>query len=277
MKSRPVWITVLILALLTAISAAGAANVRPVSFATAGEPVKLLNNSDFGFDLDFLVHDYALETISTKLGDFDQISIEGYGHSNRIGEPMLPVYSKLISVPLGAELSFEITKQQQLNLGQPDNRLEHRIIPAQPSVSKSENPAFIAFQINNDVYTRNAFADMELFHVEEVGMMRAVRVFRIEYRPVNYNPVTGELQITNAASIRVSFAHPDLAASEELMAKTGSVEYDNLYASTFLNWDTNTRTSLVRNPTKMLILCPPNYTDEMQTFVDWKKQQGDGQ
>lgn len=275
MCRRPFRITLLILAFLTAMVAGWSANVRPVSFSTAGDPVKLQNNSNYGFNLDFHVNEYTLETISTKAGVFDQLSIEGYGYSGRIGEPKLPVLSKLIAVPLGAELSFDIYNQRLLDVSKADTRLEHRIIPAQRSMSKSEDPALAPFQVNEDVYGRNAWAGEELFKVEEVGLMRAVRVFRIEYQPVRYNPATGELQITVDAGIRVVFNHPDLAAQEELMAKTGSLEFDRLYQSILFNWqEESTRLNVNRYPTKMLILCPPTYTSTLQPFVDWKTQQG---
>jgi len=274
MSRRPFRITLLILAFLTVMVAGVSANVRPVSFSTASDPIKLLNNSDYGFELNFNVHEYKLETISTKLGEFDQLSIEGYGNSTRIGEPQLPVLSRLIYVPLGADVSFDIYQQQQLGIASADTRLEHQIIPVQASLSKSADPAMAPFEKNNEVYGRNAWVGNELFQVEEIGMMRAARVFRISFSPVQYNPVSGDLQIIREAGIRVSFNHPDLAAQDDLMARTASYEYNNLYANTFLNWGGNTRVSLVRTPTKILILCPPNYTDEMQTFVDWKKQQG---
>jgi len=274
MSRRPLRITLLILAFLSVMVAGVSANIRPVSFSTAGDQIKLLNNSDYGFELNFNAHEYKLETISTKLGEFDRLSIEGYGYSTRIGEPQLPVLSRLIYVPLGADVSFDIYHQQQLAIASADTRLEHLIIPAQASLSKSADPAMAPFEKNNEVYNRNDWVGNELFQVEEIGMMRAARVFRISYSPVQYNPVSGDLQIIREAGIRVSFNHPDLAAQDDLMARTASVEFDNLYASTFMNWTANTRTSLVRTPTKMLILCPPNYTDEMQTFVDWKKQQG---
>jgi hypothetical protein len=132
----------------------------------------------------------------------------------------------------------------------------------------------IPFEKKAALYSENAFTGGELFSVEEVGIMRAVRVFRFDFEPISYNPVTGELRITNNAYVKVSFVNPDLQANQALMDKTGSYEYDQLYQKTFYNWTEPTRLNVNRYPTKMLILCPPNYTDELQPFVDWKIQQG---
>jgi hypothetical protein len=169
-------------------------------------------------------------------------------------------------------LSF--LNRNQLTLNKTDAQLKNQLIPAQFSVSKSDNPALIPFEKKAALYSENAFTGGELFSVEEVGIMRAVRVFRFDFEPISYNPVTGELQITNNAYVKVSFVNPDLQATQALMDKTGSYEYDQLYQKTFYNWTEPTRLNVNRYPTKMLILCPPNYTDELQPFVDWKIQQG---
>src|SRR5688572_22380668 len=41
--------------------------------------------------------------VTTKIGEFSELSIEGYGCSNTVGEPKLPVLKQLIEVPVGAE------------------------------------------------------------------------------------------------------------------------------------------------------------------------------
>src|SRR5690606_15654251 len=68
--------------------------------------------------------------------------------------------------------------------------------------------------------------------------------------------------------------HPDLAASAALKAKTASVEFDALYAKTIMNYSSDDRSSLVRTPTKMLILCPPAYTSTMASYIEFKRKQG---
>ncbi|MDD4309711.1 MAG: C25 family peptidase propeptide domain-containing protein, partial [Candidatus Cloacimonetes bacterium] len=98
---------ILLLAMLLISTFSFAANARKVSFSNLGNQSHLLNNNDYGFELQFKLQDYSLEEIQTKAGNFDQISIDGFGFSGRIGEPKLPVYSKLIAVPVGANVQFE--------------------------------------------------------------------------------------------------------------------------------------------------------------------------
>lgn len=267
-------LVILLLAMLLACTSGFAATASKVSFSTSGNQVTLSNNTDYGFNLQFKLQDYSLETVQTKSGAFDQITIDGYGHTGRIGEPKLPVYSKLIAVPLGADVSYEILGRNQINLSQTSSRLEHQLIPAQLSVSKADDAAQAAFTVNREVYRLNEFVGGSMFSVEEIGIMRGVRVFRIDFEPIRYNPSSNELQISNDVSIKVNFNNPNMAATQDLLDRTGSVEYDAMYSKMFYNWQTNERVNNNRYPTKMLILCPPNYVTTMQPYVDWKKQQG---
>ncbi|MDY0152556.1 MAG: C25 family peptidase propeptide domain-containing protein, partial [Candidatus Cloacimonas sp.] len=265
---------ILLLAMLSLSTLMLAANVRKVDFAANGNQATLSNNTDYGFDLQFKLQDFSLEEINTKAGAFDQLSIEGFGFSNQIGSPKLPVYSKLIAVPIGAKVEFEFVTKNQLTINKTDAKLLNRIIPAQASVSKSANPDFLPFEIKNDIYARNEMSNNTLFKVEEIGYMRGVRMFKFDYEPIQYNPSTGEIKVCDDAYIKVNFVGADMAATKDLIDRTASYEYDNLYAKSFMNWKAPDRASLVRYPTKILILCPAAYTTTLEPFVTWKKQQG---
>lgn len=245
-----------------------------LTFSPAPASTRLENNSDLGFELSFNIPSASLESVASKGGAFSQLLIEGYGPSGRIGEPELPVLSKLIAVPLGASVSFEVISSQERLFSQAESGLEHPLVPAQPSLFKNQDPDSVPFEQNQASYSRDGFTDNPLFRLEEVGMMRGVRVFQFYFEPARYNPASGELKITHQASIRVDFSGGDPAATEELLRKTASFEFEKLYRATLFNWRADDRDWVVRTPVKMLILCPPNYTSYIQPFVDWKNQQG---
>lgn len=245
-----------------------------LTFSPAPASTRLENNSDLGFELSFNIPSASLETVASKGGDFSRLSLEGYGPSGRIGEPELPVLSKLIAVPLGASVSFQVLSSQERVFSRTESGLEHPLAPSQPSLAKSQDPDKVPFEQNLASYSRDSFTDNPLFRLEEVGMMRGVRVFQFYFEPARYNPVSGELKITHQASIRVDFSGGDPAATEELLRKTASFEFEKLYRATLFNWRADDRDWVVRTPVKMLILCPASYTSYIQPFVDWKNQQG---
>jgi len=128
--------------------------------------------------------------------------------------------------------------------------------------------------VNERLYSRDEFNSRDWVQVTELGMMRGVRVFALDFYPVRYNPVTNSIRVMENVDVRVDFVNPDLAATADMLARTASWEFEQLYSKTFFNWNADNRTALVRHPTKMVILCPVGYTSNIQSYVDWKTQQG---
>ena len=89
---------------------------------------------------------FSVKTIS---GIFSQITVDGYGYSLEIGDPKLPVLKKVIEVPIGSHFEIKIIKENYLEYDLSDFGINNKIIPAQPSVSKStDNPEDLEFIIN---------------------------------------------------------------------------------------------------------------------------------
>lgn len=264
----------LLIALTLAFALALSAQTRQLDLSSSANQAVLKNNSDLGFDVNFSVGELKITEVQTKEGTFDELSIEGWGFSNAVGEPKLPLLRRTIAVPLGAEVRLTLNSQSARELDATANKLQNRIIPAQEPVSKSADPATLPFIIKSDLYGRDEFNSRDWVQVSDLGIMRGVRVFALDFYPVRYNPVSNSIRVMENLDVRVDFVNPDLLGTADLLARTASWEFDQLYGKTFFNWDADTRTDLLRHPTKMVILCPVGYTSNIQTYVDWKTQQG---
>ncbi len=252
-----------------------AAAPRQLVVSASPNQTLLAGNDRNGFEVRFRVGELNINEVKTKGGAFDELSIEGYGFTNRLGEPKLPVVSKLVAVPLEATISFDVLQRDYQSLDAERSQLTNRIIPAQRSVSKSEDPALVPFELKESAYSLDTFTDNEMFRVEEIGIMRGVRIFQIYYEPVRYNPITGELQVSNDVLVRVDFTGSDFAATEALLARTTSWEFNQLYRKILFNWD-NDRDSIELIPSGMVILCPDGSSTNsyVEAFKNWKVQQG---
>ena len=109
---------------------------QKVIFSNSGNKALLLNNSETGFEMQFRNQEYFLEEVDTPSGKFTRVCLEGFGYSQRIGEPQLPVYSSLIAVPIGAKVEFSFGRNNEITLQSSETNITNRIYPAQPSVSK---------------------------------------------------------------------------------------------------------------------------------------------
>ncbi|NLW18904.1 MAG: hypothetical protein GXY81_04360 [Candidatus Cloacimonetes bacterium] len=270
LRGRVLLLTAAILVCVFALSA----QTRQIEVSQSQNQVRLGNNSDFGFDVSYSVGDLKIREVQTKEGLFDELFIEGWGHTNAVGEPKLPMRREIIAVPLGATVRLNINSRSTMELDSASNQLLHRVMPAQEPVSKSADLESIPFVVNEESYGRSGYNNRDWVQVEELGLMRGVRVIALDFFPVRYDPVTGSLQVMRSLDLRVDFDNPDLIATADLLAKTASVEYDALYDNVFFNWDADSRANYMRHPTKYVILCPPAQATQMQEFVDWKTQQG---
>jgi len=266
--------TLLLLAAILTAAFALSAQSRQVELSPNPNRAALRNNSDLGFDVNYTVGELKIMEVQTKEGTFDELSIEGWGFSTEVGEPKLPMLRRMISVPLGAEVRLTLNSPQMRELDSKVSTLQNRIIPAQAPISKAATT--IPFVVNEALYRKDAFNSREWVEISELGFMRGVRLFALDFYPVRYNPVTNSIRVLENLDLRVDFVNPDLGATADLQARTASWEFERLYANTIFNWDTTNRTALVRQPTKMVILCPVGYINNvnLQNYVTWKTEQG---
>ncbi|MCK4694308.1 MAG: hypothetical protein KAT74_01025, partial [Candidatus Cloacimonetes bacterium] len=236
---------------------------------------ELIQSDNFGVAVNFKFAVISSFDVNTKEGVFSQVAIPGYTHSTIIGEPKLPVLRKIISVPLEAEievtaLDFEISEYSLEEFG-----IHYPIIPAQPPVPKSIDPSEIEFIYNADAYSINNFTDNELISVEEIGIMRSVRLFILIFEPVKYNPVTGLIKVYNNVNVQVDFNHGNMSETITLREKTFSPYFESVYSKSIFNYSPlESRDMLTRYPVKYIIISDPMFEAQLQPFIEWKIEKG---
>ncbi|MBW6514894.1 MAG: gingipain R, partial [Candidatus Syntrophosphaera sp.] len=250
------------------------ATQRQIELSSFPNQATLSANSDFGFNVQFRIGELKIREVQTKSGLFDELYVEGWGQTTDVGEPQLPMLRQMFAVPLGARVSYTFNSQSARELNASASKLNNLIVPAQAPISKSSDPATMPFVLKEKDYQRKGYNERDWIKVDEIGYLRGVRVFALSFYPVRYDPVGNNLLVMQNLDVRIDFENPDLLATEELLAKTASWEFDRAYGQSLFNWQRMDRPSLVRYPTKMLILVPPNYVSTLQPFVDWKRQQG---
>ena len=212
--------------------------------------------------------------VETRLGPFTEIFTEGFGVNNSVGEPKLPVYHKLIQVPVDAGCDISITYSHFLEFRLTDHGLGSAIIPAQAPLSKNiTDPAQVPFVMNQASYKQNKFTDAPLLHVTYVGIMRAVVLARLDISPVQYNPVTGVLRVYDRIEARVSFTHPDLQATKRLLNKFSSPWYEALY-SRIPNYTKSADSLITSSPATYVIVADPSFKNTLKRFIAWKTRKG---
>jgi len=204
--------------------------VHATSIDVTGSDPKLEITSEGPDGIQFRVEVGQMETfdVSTKGGDFTRILIPGFHTSMIEGAPELPMMNRLVSIPIGAEPQIEVTNVRTTTIRLADFGVTNRIMPAQPSLSKSEDPANVPFIYLTDIYNQTEVR-RELVNLVDQGRMRAMDISRLEISPVTYYPSTGELEIVESLDVAITYRGASHAAATDLAARTYSPFFEHLY------------------------------------------------
>ncbi|MDP4280679.1 MAG: C25 family cysteine peptidase [Bacteroidota bacterium] len=211
--------------------------------------------------------------VLTSAGTFTELYVPGYNFSNIPGDPKLPVYHKLIEIPLeaGVEVNILNAKYQEYDMG--SNGIVHPVIPAQPPVSKNiTDPSALPLVYNDSTYKSNRFTGGPVASVTPVGILRSVRLGRLDISPVWYNPVTQKLRIYESFEVQIVFTHPDTYGTTALMRNTYSPAFNNLFTKIPNLYAPDTL--LTGGPMTYVIVSDPMFSSVLQPFIHWKEKKG---
>ncbi|NVO20945.1 MAG: T9SS type A sorting domain-containing protein [Bacteroidetes bacterium] len=210
----------------------------------------------------------------TTKGSFAQIYAKGYSKSTQVGDPELPVMSRLIEVPVDAVpeiriVSYTITDYDLSNYG-----VTAKIFPLQPPHAKNASSSS-EFAYNTASYQQNKFLGGELAKVEIQGFLRGVRLANLIISPVQYNPVTNTLRVYENLVVDVRFTGANIAKTREMRSKFDSPYFHSIFNKVINLQPVETdRDTIMKMPVKYVIVSPPMFHDALQPLVQWKTRKG---
>lgn len=211
--------------------------------------------------------------VTTSQGPFIQLNAEGFVHSKDLGFPALPQYNKMIEIPYGSTYSIEILHSEYVDYDLDDLGANAKVIPAQPSVSKSDDAEALLFYFNSAHYQQNQLFENELVSIEQLGKMRGVQLGRISILPFAYNPASNLLRVYKNISFRVVFHNADVQATNSEKNRTYSPYFQNVF-SRLLNYSQPTKELIEVAPPVYVIVSPRMFETPLQDFINWKTRKG---
>ncbi len=272
----------LVFSLCAGISGPARAEAEPtwISLAPAPDraPQANLLESDFdGLVLDIRIPGVWSQAVATPAGDFSLLSIVQSGAGTVVGEPNLPVISKIIQIPFGAEVnvsleSFQVVEKTLAELGMAD-----QVAPAQPPRPKIQGAWEQArFVIDQEAYRKDVFLPEERVRLGQIGVIRGHRFATVLIQPVSYNPVAGKVRIYRDMRIRVSLTGADMAETKNQLYRYASPAFEKLAGELFLNYPTYAPTAKAGPslPIGYLIITHQNFYASLAPLVEWKTRKG---
>jgi hypothetical protein len=214
--------------------------------------------------------------VTTPEGSFVLAKIDGFTRSFNIGEPNLPVIGKLITIPFGSEIEYQVISSETEEFSLSDYGLSDPLIPAQPSLSKSDDPALVPFEYKRETYSKSAYYALPLVETEDMGTMRALHIGRVAISPVEYNPVENKIRVHKNVTIQINFRNGDWELTQSMREKYYSPAFEPVYEQV-INYSgelMDVKADLVKYPMKLLIISDRMFEAQLQPFIQWKTLKG---
>lgn len=237
--------------------------------------ISLFLGITFGQEIKFSqqFNDLKLETITSNGQTYYTINMgEELLGGNKVGEADLPTYNCLIEVPFCSDIKIKetVVAKETINL-----KNGYKIYPKQPSQSKQNEE--IPFVIDDNYYSRNSFGQTDIAQIEVLGVMNGVRLARLSICPVRYNPSADKIEHIKQVDLEISFVNPDMEKTNKAKGKLNK-SFNQFLGNKVVNFNKSTGassfTTPMNRPFKMIILSSPIFREELQVFIQWKKEQG---
>jgi len=253
-------------------------------FIQAQPKKNILNNSKSSFEItknepqqlnfNVLVPDISVSEIKTKEGIFCQLVLSDYINDGEIGNPALPSLKKLIEIPYGCSFDIKIISENEEVLNLSDRGIFTQIIPKQPWLRKDQDPLKQPFYKNQNIYSQDDFIEQPIVKVEEVGIMRGVKIGRLVINPIQYNPVQNQIKIYKNIKCEITFKNADLSLTERMKKKYYSPMFQNTFKMLTNYKQNNLKDAITTYPTKYLIISDRMFESALQPFIQWKTKKG---
>ncbi|MDR2010317.1 MAG: C25 family cysteine peptidase [Bacteroidales bacterium] len=232
------------------------------------------NNTDrFSFENSF--DKIQLSEGKTKDGIYTKIEVQGYITNNDIGNPDLPVMTKLIEVPLNYNdivINTYVKSTQVIDLN--EYGFYNPVLPAQPSVMKDQDPETLPFKKNSNIYADKEYYENDLVKVEKLGKMRGIQIAQLIVSPFSYDIESNTLTIRNGIEVEIIFRGADILKTEQVKQDKYSPAFDNVYKKLWNYKTLQTKNLAVQHPVKYVIVSNRMFEETLQPFIEWKTKKG---
>ena len=236
--------------------------------------VTLLTQGENGLTVRLDVGSIEFVPVTTKEGDFILPRIDGFSRSFEVGEPTLPIASKLISIPFDCKLKTKIVDYETVDVNLVEHGLTSPFMPVQPPLSKSVNPHSLPFEYNRSLYAAASKYTLPLASAEILGTMRAMRLGKIAISPVEYYPNDKKITVYKSVTVRVKYNNPNWNKTKQIKKRYKSAYFDAINRQ-ILNSEVGAQEDdLVKYPVKYVIIADRMFESQLQPFIEWKTHKG---
>jgi hypothetical protein len=241
------------------------------------EWIDLQNNSDTGITL--LSSSSGVTTLECNVDGFDvsdvQIGADTWQHIRipnepftlEAGAPELPILAASLIIDDQSATSIVVLEEDHIDL-------PYKPVPSKGNLTRDIDPDSIPYVFGKSYQGKMWPADQAF--LRQPYLMRDYRGQAVVFQPFQYLPTQETLRIYTRLVVEVR--ENGLSNQNTLQRATPPVvvdrDFSQIYSKRFLNYQTESRYTPLEEQGDMLIICYDSFMDEMEPFVEWKRQSG---
>jgi len=258
------WVTVCaLLALVVAMPASAENRVRLVGPGAEAQPprIDVLQQSAQGLQAEVTLSELTVTEVPANGTVYQEVSIPGGSLSGATGEPMLPVFGRLVSIPdrAGVEITSTVLEEEEFT--------GINLMPAQGI----EGSPFV---IDLASYARSGYGAAPLVATSEPALARGLRVAPITFAPVRYDAAARKLWVARRMQIDVRFAGVNLVNERRGPARPITESFDRLYRNLVINYEAPRPEDVVRGTWLLISANNSSVVSKLQPLIEWRTRQG---
>ena len=158
----------------------------------------LMMESKSGVEIEYLLKEVIIEEVVRNGEKMVSVGIPGVYLPNDEGKPNIPGDGRMIAIPDGAKPYVEVLSYEK-------EVLEGVEVEPAPRIPFELEDEPLRYQLDEAVYTRDAYYPEEIVRISHVRRMRGVDYVVLGITPFQFNPVKKELVIYKRIRVRVGW------------------------------------------------------------------------
>jgi hypothetical protein len=232
--------------------------------------VKIENQSII---INYSISEINVETITNSSGSYYRATIPGHIPSSIPGKPEVPVFSRLISVPVGSGFRIKISEVKSTRIIPSGKKIKGLLFPAQESETKGYQQNRTRFTIDKVIYATRGLIRTDTVRIESLGTLRDNKLANLYISPVRYNPHANSMEVITSMKIEITFSSSANIGSKSLSGQ--SELFNQTLDKGVLNFNTGqVIPGYSDQPVKMIIITDTAFRKQLAPFIRWKTQKG---
>ena len=229
------------------------------------------------------VGSFKLMPEKNRFGDkFYRIALPNAGVLPIIGQPELPVISRLVQLPAAGGVNLQVISVDTRTVDLNEIGHGYQLWPTQAPINKVPGARENApFDFDQAAYSSRGFAGPAT-HVGPVQVMRGMRFARLSIAPISYDPVANQLKVATRTVVRIDFDQATETVGNISHPVYRSPAFEALAEGMFINYSASRAAtddpSVPEPPVPggYLIISAPAFVDnvDLLDLAAWKAEKG---